>query len=291
MRVTFGAGFLLLGCFGLLPAIAVLVFSFTNVRGLPGVPINWVGFSNYVQLFGPGQLPELESSLGHTFEFAVASTLLELIFALGIALLLNQRLRGRNIFRAIVFMPVILGVTIIGLVWTLIFNPAGGPANGVLSLFGHTSAFFGDPNLALPLVIFVQVWATVGVLVVIFLAGLQVIPEELYEAADMDGASAWQRFWKVTYPMLAPSMTVNVLLGIVWGLQSYQLIYVLTGPTNPATQVLSLQIFSEAFGGVANLLPSQTQGFAAATSMVQFLIVTVFAMTALVYLRRRENRL
>lgn len=126
---------------------------------------------------------------------------------------------------------------------------------------------------------------------IIFLAGLQSVPEELYEAAAIDGATPWKRFRWVTVPMLAPSITANVLLGIVNALQSYQLTYVLTGPNNRSTQVLSLLVYVQGFGGASGTTLSQSQGYAAAVSMVQFVLVAVVSGIALLILRRREARL
>jgi ABC-type sugar transport system permease subunit len=292
LPLTFSIAVVVFTIFGLVPAVAVFGISFTDIRGLPGIPVHWVGLSNYSALVSPALLGDNLTALRHTLEFAGFSTAIQIVLGLGIAVLLNQRLRGRNIYRAIVFMPTVLGVTVIGLIWSLVFDPSGGPAATALSWVGTDSAFFGDPKIALALIIFVQIWASVGISVVIFLAGLQAIPDELYEAASIDGANAWQRLRNVTVPMLAPSTTANVLLGIVASLQSYQLIYVLTGPANQATQVLSLEMYVKAFGGGAlGQGTGATQGYAAAISMVQFVIVGVIAIAALLLLRRRETSL
>jgi ABC-type sugar transport system permease subunit len=140
------------------------------------------------------------------------------------------------------------------------------------------------------LVIVVQVWSGIGVAVVIYLAGLQAIPQELYEVASIDGATRWQKLRQVTYPLLAPSVTANTLLCIIGSLQSYQLIYVLTGPSNPATQVLSLAIFTQGFGGSQGG-SVQSQGYAASISIVQFIIVMIVSVATLAYLRRKETAL
>lgn len=291
VRLTFSLGLIVLTIFGLLPAIAVLVVSFTNLRGLPYLPVNWVGLENYVQFFSPAKWADSSNALRNTIVFAVASTVVQIILALGIAILLNKPLRGRNFFRAVVFMPTILGVTVTGLVFSLMFNVNGGPAASVLSWFGGESAFFGDPHIALALVIVVQIWMVLGVSVIIFLSGLQAIPEEIYEAADLDGANGSQRFRLLTFPLLAPSITANVLLGIVNALQSYQLTYVLTGANNHSTQVLSLLVYVQGFGGASGTTLSQSQGYAAAVSMVQFVLVGVVSVIALWILRKREAKL
>jgi ABC-type sugar transport system permease subunit len=185
-------------------------------------------------------------------------------------------------------MPTVLGVTVTALIWSLMLNPTRGPMHSLIGLFGADSAFFGDPHIALYLVIFVQVWMNMGVSVVIFLSGLQAIPAELYEVAVIDGANSRQAFRWVTFPMLAPSMTANVLLGIVYAMQSYQLTFVLTGAANKATQVLSLQVYQESFGSRYGGL-TQSQGYAASISMIQFVLVGAISLATMAWLRRREK--
>lgn len=291
MRLTFTFGMVVLGLFAFVPAVAVLVVSFTDLRGLPYLPVHWIGIENYRSFFSGGHWSDNTNALKNTMVFAVFSTVFQIGLALVIAVLLNRPLKGRNFFRAVVFMPTILGVTVTGLVFSLIFNTSGGPAQSFLHLFGTNSSFFGDPHLALPLVIVAQVWMNLGVSVVIFLAGLQAIPTELYEVSDIDGASAWQRFRYVTVPMLAPSVTANVLLGVVNSLHSYQLTYVLSGPNNHSTQLLSLLVYVQSFGGKSGTSLSQSQGYAAAISMFQFVLIAVIALLVLWILKRREARL
>jgi ABC-type sugar transport system permease subunit len=291
MRITFSIGMAVLVIFAIVPAVGVLVISFTDIRGLPYLPVHWTGIENYVSFFSAAHLGYNLNAVSNTLIYAIVSTVVGITLALGIAVLFNQKLRGSTFYRAVVFMPTVLGVTVIGLIWSLIFNPSAGPASTIWSWFGANSAFFGDQHLALALVIFVQIWASLGVSVVIFLAGLQAIPEDLYETASIDGATGWQKLRLVTVPMLAPSITANVLLGIVSSLQSYQLAYVLTGPNNPATQLLSLAIFSQGFGGSSASGTSQSQGYAASISIVQFVIVGVISLSVLLYLRKREARM
>lgn len=291
LRISFASGIAMIAAFVLVPAVGVFAISFTDIRGLPGIPVNWTGVDNYVQFFSAARLPTNLNALRNTLVYGVTATVISNLIALGIAVLLNQKIKGRTIFRAIVFMPTVLGVTVIGLIWSLFFNPSAGPAATIWSWFGADSAFFGDPNLALGLVIFVQIWISIGIAVVIYLAGLQAIPDDLYEAADIDGASGWAKLRLVTVPLLAPSVTANVLLSIVGSLQSYQLAYVLTGAGNPATQLLSLTIYSQAFGGGTTTGGFQSQGYSAAISVIQFFIVGAISLIVLTYLRRREAKL
>jgi ABC-type sugar transport system permease subunit len=291
MRITFGLGMTFIIALAIAPAAAVFGISFTDIRGLPYIPVRWVGLDNYATFFSAAKIGYNVRALQNTLVFAGAVTILQNLIGLLIAVLFSGRLRGRTFYRAVVFMPTVLGVTVIGLIWSLIFNPSAGPAASVWSWFGASSAFLGDPGLAMTLVILVQVWTGLGLAVVIFLAGIQAIPGELYEAAGIDGAGPWQRLRRVTIPLLAPSVTANVLLCLVSSLQSYQLIYVLTGPNRASTQVLSLAVFTQSFGNAGLGGSSQSQGYAAAISMVQFVIVGVITLVVLTYLRKREAKL
>ena len=293
LRVTFGLGMAALTLFALIPAAAIVVLSLTDIRSIPNFPINWVGWENYVSFFSPGRWRFNLSAIEHTLILGGVATAVVNVLGIVIAAVLNQNLPGRNFFRAVVFLPTILGVTVIGLIWKLVFNPSAGPASATLSLFGADSAFFGDRSLALGLVIFVQIWSGMGVTVVIYIAGLQAIPAELYEVASLDGANAFQKLRLVTVPMLAPAITANVLLTLVGTMQSYQLAYVLTGPNNPATSVLSLLVFAEGFGGGVNASGTayQSQGYASAISMIQFVLVGSITLAVMFYLRRKETQL
>ena len=276
--------------FCLLPAIGVGVLSLTNISGIPGVPWQWVGFENYKFFFSGPQASENWALLWRTVQFAFAITVIQNVLALGLAILLTQRMRGVTLMRSIVFMPVVLGVTVIGLIWALFFNPTGGPAASAWGLFGAQSSFLGDPKIAFMLIIGIQIWAGLGYGMIIFIAALQAVPNDLHEAAKVDGASAWQRFRNVTVPMVAPAITANVLISIIGTLQAFQLIFVLTGD-NPYTSVLALKIFSIGFTASATGSAVQQQGLASAISMIQFALVGVIALTALRYLRRRETQL
>lgn len=291
LRTTFSLGMTFVVLFAVVPAVAVLVISFTDIRGMPNIPINWVGMENYLTFFSGAKLAYNMAALKNTLVFAFSVTIFQNLLALLIAVVLSGKLRGRTFYRAVVFMPTVLGVTVIGLVWSLIFNPSKGPAASIWSWFGSDSAFLGDQKMALGLVIFVQVWAGLGLAVVIFLAGIQAIPADLYEVASIDGASSRQKLRLITIPLLAPSVTANVLLCIVGSLQSYQLAYVLTGPNNPATQLLSLAVFTQAFGGNTAGGTGQSQGYSAAISMVQFVIVGIVSLVVLTHLRRQEAKL
>ncbi len=277
-------GLLLFTLFSLVPSVTVIFYSFTDLSGIPGIAWHWIGLDNYKRFFASGESAANFGVIARTLIFALSVTVVLNALALLVAVLLNNNIRGASLYRAIIFMPVVLGVTVTGLIWSLFFNPTGGPAAALWSLFGQSSAFLGDPNLAFSIVIFVQIWMSLGYSMMIYHAGLMAIPPELYEAAKIDGATAFQRFRHVTIPLIASSTTINVLISIIGALQTYQIIFVLTG-SRPSTSVLAMQIFSLGFGG------SSEQGYASAISMIQFVLTAAIALVALWYLRRKETQL
>jgi ABC-type sugar transport system permease subunit len=270
--------------FGFVPMVGNIIISFTNYTALPSAAVNNVGFSNYTSMFS-SQSAGFEPAVIATLVFVVAVT----IGQNAVGLLLAHRLQGTGrvaaVGRVLVFLPIALGVTIVGLVWILIFNPQQGPMASLLSLFGAHSAFFGSASVAMPLVIFVQIWQNAGFSTLVFIGGLRSIDPQIYEAANMDGVTAWQRLRKITFPMLAPAVTANVLLAVVGAFTTYNLIYVLTDGQN-GTQTLGILAFNEAFGNYqANL------GFGAAVSVFLFLMTLIVALPLMALLRYRERRL
>lgn len=275
------------------PSIATSVFSLTDASGIPGIPVNWIGFENYDEFLFQGLASRDNlDALQRTLIFMVVVTTVQFTLGLVIALLLNQGLKGTKYFRVLFFMPVILGVAIQGLIWKLFLYPQGGPMAQFLGLFGVQSEFLGgQPNEAFFWVIFVQIWANMGITMVIFLAGLQVVPEELYEVAKIDGANGWQTFANVTWPMITPVVNTNLLLNIIGSLQAWQLFLVLTG-YKAGTQVLGYVVYAEGFGQTTgSVSASFRQGYAAAASIVLFVLVLVIGLTAQYILQRREKRL
>ena len=267
----------------IVPAFATSIFSLTDYTGLPGAPINWVGLENYTSLLA-GQRTFLVRALVVTAIFSLVVTLVQNGLAVLIAWLLNSRLRGKIAVRSIVFLPVVLGATVNGLTWYVMFNPLSGPVTLFLQQFGIRANLLGDPSTALWAVIWVQIWANLGFSMMVFLAGMQAIPAEVYEAGKIDGTSAWSAFRYLTIPLLAPSITINVLLAIIGTITGFELIFVLTdgGPAF-ASQTLGMWVFNQAFFSATRL-----PGFASAIAMVQFAIVFAIAMVMQYYLRRRE---
>jgi raffinose/stachyose/melibiose transport system permease protein len=281
--------------FGVGPSVFTAIFSFTNISGVPNTPWKWVGFDNYAQFFSlSGTGRDNLGLLWRTLVFCLAVTVLQNGVALFVALLVNSRPVGHLFYRALFFMPTVLGVTIIGLTWNLIFY-LDGPAAKLWEFFGMRSDFLGSRSSAFGFVIFVQIWQNMGFSLVIFLAGLQAISRDWLEAAEIDGANRFQMLRHVIYPLLAPSLTINVLLAIIGSLQTYQLIFVLTGGQFD-TDTLAYQVFRLGFqggtsGGGLSRVSQVQQGYAASIAMVQFVFVLIVTLIAQRYLRRRETDL
>lgn len=275
------------------PSLATTVYSFTDATGLKGAPIHWIGLDNYKEFLfmGRASIDNLDS-LKRTLIFCFFVTTIQFTLGLFVAVIINQNLKGRNIFRTLYFMPVILGAVIQGLIWSLFLYPLGGPLAKILEFFGTRSEFLGgQPNAAFAWVITIQIWANMGTTMIIFLSGLQTIPAELYEAAKIDGASPWQVFANVTWPLLTPSVNTNLTLNIIGSLQAWQLFLVLIGYRN-GTQVLGYLIYATGFGQTSGSVTSSfRQGYAASASIILFLLVLVIGMTTNYVLQRREKRI
>jgi raffinose/stachyose/melibiose transport system permease protein len=274
------------------PSLATAIYSFTDATGIRNIPINWVGFDNYDEFLFRGQASRDNiEALKRTLIFSFVVTTVQFSLGLVLALLVNQRLRGTIFFRTLFFMPIILGVAIQGLIWKLFLLPNGGPVARLGELVGWESEFLGgQPTQAFVWVMIVQIWANVGITMVIFLAGLQTIPADYYEAARIDGANRWQLFRNVTWPMLTPAINTNFLLNIVGSLQAWQLFLVLVGYRN-GTQVLGYLVFAEGFGQTSGSVTTAfRQGYAAAASIALFFLVLVIALAANLLVARRERK-
>jgi len=268
--------------FGLVPAVANTAVSFTDYALYPGAPVNFVGWTNYTSMFTT-ERPGFMQALVATVVFVTAVTVAQNVIALACAHRLVRDTRWNGVLRVVVFLPIVLGVTIVGLVWILIFEPGQGPAASLWGVFGAHSSFFGSDSLAMPLVILVQVWQNVGFSCFVFLGALNAISPEIYQAADIDGVSRWRRLSRITFPLLAPAVTVNVLLAVVGSFTVYNLIYVLTGGQH-GTMTLGILSFTAAFTD-SNL------GYGAAVGTVLFLLTLLVALPLMMYLRHREARL
>lgn len=273
------------------PSLATFGYSFTDATGTAGATINWIGLENYEEFLLIGQAARDNfGALYRTVTFSVIVSAVQFGLGLLLAVLLTQNLFGTRFFRTLFFLPVILGVVIQGLIWKLTLYPLGGPVSEIFQFFGVRNELLGGTG-AFWWVIVVQIWANTGITMVIFIAGLQTVPEEMYEAARMDGANNWQLFSKITWPMITPSVNTNLILNIIGSLQAWQLFWVLIGYRN-GTQVLGYVIYAQGFGQTSGSVSNAfRQGYAAAASIVLFVLVLIVGLATQTFLNRREERL
>ncbi|MGH3660942.1 MAG: carbohydrate ABC transporter permease [Micromonosporaceae bacterium] len=225
--------------------------------------------------------PAVRNSFMVTLIFAVATTCGSIALGLGLALLVNQPLRGRVAFRAAMLVPYLISVAIVGLMWRNILDPQLGILNRLLtSLDLPTQQWLTTHPLAT--IIGVMLWQHVGYTMVLFLAGLQGIPEEYYEAAEVDGASSWHRFWSITLPLLAPTTLFVSVMSVLSGLQAFGQAYIITGggPAND-TDLYVFHIYNVAF-------TSRDFGYASALSFLLLLLIIVVTIVQLRVGRRGE---
>ncbi len=251
----------------------------TNLLAFTG-PNEFVGLENFEYIFNNRTFRLV---LRNSFIFIVACVSLTMICGLLVALLLNQKLRGRTAVRAVVFAPFLLSGAAIGIVWAYIFDPRFGLLAQILDWVGIPSPHWLDrPEWALPAVIIVYVWKNLGFAAVIFLAGLQAIPQDLYDAAKIDGANAWWRFKSVTIPMLSPISFFLFITSILATFQAFDIIQVMTdgGPAYGST-TLVYYVYQQGFGQGANF------GRAAAAAIVLF---TAMLIVTIVQLRFTEKK-
>lgn len=275
-----GPNLLLFGIFTYYPLAqnGVLAFSNYNLITRSG---EFIGLRNFDAVFGSTQFGKI---LANTFVFTAVSVALLLVLGLMIALLLNQKLRGRNAARSILFSPTILAGAAIAIVWIYIFDPRFGFIYAILRPFGIPAPkWLTDPNWAMPAIIIVYVWKNLGYATVIFIAGLQAIPRELYEAARVDGAGALDRFWHVTLPGLSPVMFFLIVTTILASFQAFDIINIMTkgGPVN-ATNTLIFHLYELFF-------VQSSAGRAAVVALLLFLLMMVVTLLQVRYLERRVS--
>ncbi|RXZ81051.1 sugar ABC transporter permease [Paenibacillaceae bacterium] len=272
---------------GIYPLIWVLRYMFYDYAGY-GQEL-FVGLDNFRRLFRDDLFWK---SVSNTMVFAGGKLVLTIPLSLLLAVILNASFRGRNLLRALYFMPTVVSTAVISVVFYILFNAYNGMVNQQLlkfGLIGEAINWFG-PQYAMLTVVLVAVWGAVGNYMLLFLAGLQGIPRDLYESAAIDGASAVQRFWRITVPMLGPVMQVIIMLAIIASLKGYESIMVMTegGPVGK-TEVMYLYLYKLLFPVSTGSPVEQQIGYGSAVGFATAVIVG--AITALYYyLSRKMNR-
>jgi len=275
---------LLIAVFFFLPVLAALLLSFTDfdIYALGDLDrLRFIGFNNYQQLL---QSPLFWTAMGNTFYFVIVGGPLSVAVSLGAALLVNSRLiRFPGLFRTAFFLPVVTTLVAVAVVWRYLYHPRYGMLNYGLSLVGvEPIDWLGDPDWAMPAIILMAVWKNFGFNMIIFIAGLQNIPMQLYEAARIDGASAWAQFRHITLPLLGPTFLFVALMTMIGYFQVFAEPYVMTqgGPANRTLSIVLL-MYEEGFRW-------WNIGYASAAAFVLFVLILAGTMLQL-KLRRRES--
>jgi multiple sugar transport system permease protein len=254
------------------PMLASLYFSFTEYNVVN--PPKWIGTQNYTRLFSD---PLFWQSLKVTLYFAVLSLPSGLVLGFMLAVLLNQKIPGVKLWRTLYFLPSVLSGVAVTLLWIILFNPQIGAINQLLENIGIKGpGWLNDPDWAIPSLVIMALWG-VGSNMIIYLAGLQGVPVDLYDAAKVDGASSWQRFHSITIPMMTPVLFYNLILGLIGTFSYFTQVYVVTeGAGGPArsTLVYNLYLFQNAFQYFE-------MGYASAMAWVLFVIILV--LTGLIF--------
>ncbi len=269
--------------FVIVPLIDVIRYSFTDWNGI-SADMKFVGLENYKNL---PQMDGFKDMLIATFSFAIGMTLITILIAFLIALLLDKKSRGRlprSFMRALWFIPSLLSGTVVGILWHIMYNYRNGVINTILTKAGLEKVNWletvGVTNIA---IIVAAAWVQIGMCIVIFMAGLQSIPEDIYEAAIIDGASEAQKLRSITIPMMAPSITINMITTTIGAFKAYELPYFISkGMPGYSTMLLTGRISFYAFS-------ANKYGYGSALAVVLILIIAVFSLAELIFLRKRED--
>jgi raffinose/stachyose/melibiose transport system permease protein len=244
-------------------------YAFTDWTGIGD--FSFIGLDNFQRIF---EDPTLIGSLKNTLLLAFGFLVLTNVVGLLLALALNRSLKSRYFLRALFFMPVVLSSLAVSYIWKFIFD-FNGPLNqflGVLGLESWQRPWLADPNLALLAILVVMAWQTTGLVMVIYLAGLATVPQEIEEAAALDGAGTWRRFWSITFPSIRPSTAIASTLMLIQGLRVFDQVMALTGGgPGGATETLATAVYKETFA-LGNF------GFGAALALVLAVIILVFSV-------------
>jgi raffinose/stachyose/melibiose transport system permease protein len=277
----------------LLPALAVYsvfliypvaqsaVLSFTSWAG-PGRAATVVGMENFVRLLSD---PVFWTAMSNTVVLLIVSIVIQLPIALGLALIVASARRMKRLWRAVYFLPTLMSTVAVAILWRLVYSPDFGIVNGFLRAIGLgdlAQGWLGQSSTALPAVLVTNVWQWAPFYMIIYLAALAGINEEVYEAASLDGASRWQRFWYVTLPLLRPVIVTTSILSLAGSIKAFDLVYIMTGggPSN-STELLATYMFLQGF-------TNYRLGYASAIAVIMFLIT--FALTVIVLVRSHRRQ-
>ncbi|SDE02068.1 carbohydrate ABC transporter permease [Glycomyces harbinensis] len=261
------------------PIIVVVALSFYDWNLLSDP--EFIGLENYRDLAGDDRALK---SIGNTFYYVLLNIPAQTVLALALALALNAKIKARNAFRVIYVLPWMAMPVALGVIWRWVFDPAYGALNRFLDLFGvDGAAWLTDSAWAMPVIASVNVWQYTGYTMLFFLAGLQAIPAQLYEAADVDGASPAHRFFTITLPLLRPAMLFVLITSVIGSFQVFDTIHVMTagGPAG-STATLNYQIYLESF-------TQRNAGYASMLAVILFAIIALITLAQVSFFRKRTT--
>ncbi|CAL8969695.1 sugar ABC transporter permease [Cellulomonas sp. 73-145] len=283
ITILAGPAILVFLTFVIFPVLMAAYYGFYKWKGF-GRPTNFVGLHNYVVIF---QDPTFHQALMHNGFIVVLSLIIQGPAAVALALLLNQKMRGRSIIRVLIFVPYVISEVIVGTGWSLMLQTVGA-VNSVLEKIGlihHPIDWLSNPKLAIWSLMLVISWKYIGFAVILFLAGLQSIPEELFEAASIDGASYWQTQRRITLPLLGPTIRIWAFLSIIGSMQLFDLVYIIWGQYVSSTAGTSTM----ATYMVTNGRNAGNYGFGNAVAVVLFVISLIVALIYQRFVLRRDT--
>lgn len=264
--------------FVILPIVLAAVYSLYNWNGLAPLE-RFIGIDNYVRAL---QDPVFLRAIGNNFTILIASLLIQGPLAIGIALLLSRRLRGRTVFRLLIFVPYVLAEVIAGLSWKLLLSPRGG-VNAFLEAIGlgdFTQPWLANPDIALWVMFSILSWKYLGFAILLMLAGLKSVPEELHEAAAIDGANWWQIQWRITLPLLGPTIRIWAFLSMIGSLQLFDMVWVTTrgGPVG-STNTMAVYMLQNG---------QSAPGYGSSIAVILFIISLIVALGFQRFVMRRD---
>lgn len=267
-------------CFNTIPLIRGIMYSFTNFKGFG--TYDWVGLRNYMDLFGDSRIG---GSYLFTFKLAVVATILTNVISLILALGLNSKIRAKSFFRAAYFLPNVLGALVVGYIFQYLFTyiiPALGEMIGSPVL---SQSLLSNENLAWFAIVIVCCWQNITMNTIIYISGLQTVPEDVYEAGDLDGATGWKRFRHLTFPLIIPFFTINMVLCVKNFLMVFDQIMAMTqgGPAQ-STESISFLIYNNGMKGGAF-------GYQSANAVIFFIVIVALSAAQMMISSRKEEQL
>ncbi len=267
-------------CFNTIPLIRGVIYSFTNFKGFGNY--DWVGFRNYIDLFSDARVGK---SYLFTFKLAIVSTILVNVVALLLALALNSKIRAKSFFRGAYFLPNILGALVVGYIFNYFFTyilPAVASMIGIKSL---SSSILSNPDSAWIGIVIVCAWQAIAMNTIIYISGLQTVPEDVYEAGGLDGATGWKQFRHLTFPLIIPFFSINMVLCVKNFLMVFDQIMALTkgGPAQ-STESISYLIYNNGMSG-------GQFGFQSANAVVFFIVIVCVSVAQMKFSGKKEEQL